>query len=73
MDRRKRHTEIPLRYRADYASAEAFAEMAKIDYEKKTGIAVFPQAVQNTDGTVTVTLNDASGKTLDTYKPCTCC
>ena len=61
------HTEIMTKYKADYASAEAFSNMAKIDYEKKTGIAVYPQAVRNTDGTVTVNLNDADGKALDTY------
>jgi LPXTG-motif cell wall-anchored protein len=66
-DSEELHTEIPSRYQADYASVEAFEDMAKIDYEKKTGIAVYPQAVRNTDGTVTITLSDASGKTLETY------
>jgi LPXTG-motif cell wall-anchored protein len=41
--------------------------MAKIDYEKKHGVAVTPEAVQNADGGVTITLRDASGNVLDTY------
>ena len=41
--------------------------MAKIDYEKKHGVSVTQEAVQNTDGSVTVTLKDASGAVLNTY------
>lgn len=66
-DSANRHTEIPSRYKPEFASEEAFANMAMIDYEKKTGIAVYPQAVRNADGTVTVTLNNAAGQMLDTY------
>ena len=51
----------------DFATLEELADMAKIDYEKKHGVAVTPEAVQNTDGSVTVTLKDASGAVLDTY------
>jgi hypothetical protein len=51
----------------DFATLEEFAHMAKIDYEKKQGIAVTPEAVQNADGSVTVTLKDANGTVLDTY------
>ena len=40
--------------------------MAKIDYEKKNGIAVYPETVIQ-DGIVTVTLKDADGILLDTY------
>ena len=55
-------TDVP-----DYATLEGFAKMAKIDYEKKYGIAVTPEAVLNADNIVTITLKDASGAVLDTY------
>ncbi len=51
----------------DYATLEGFANMAKIDYEKKHGVAVTAEAVQNEDSSVTITLTDASGKILNTY------
>ena len=64
-----KHTAIPLRYRADYASTEVFAQMAKTDYElKHPGTAVSAEAVRSTDGTVTVTLrNEATGASADVY------
>ena len=52
---------------SDFASPDDLANMAKIDYEKKHGVAVTPEAVRNTDGSVTITLRDASGNVLDTY------
>ena len=61
------HTEIPSRCKADYASVEGFAHMAQVDYEQKTGIAVYPQAVRQDDGTVIVKIKDAAGITLETY------
>ena len=51
----------------DFATLDEFAHMAKIDYEKKHGNAVTPDAVQNADGSVTVTLRDANGTVLNTY------
>ncbi len=60
-------TAIPSVYRPDYADEEQFAKMSEKDYKQKTGIAAEAEAVRNTDGTVTVKLNDKNGKTLDTY------
>ncbi len=65
-DGRVQRTELAPKYQPDYASPERFAEMAKIDYEKKNGIAVYPETVIQ-DGIVTVTLKDADGILLDTY------
>ncbi|MCR4647117.1 MAG: metallophosphoesterase [Oscillospiraceae bacterium] len=61
------HTEITTKYRQDYASVEGFVHMAMVDYEQKTGIAVYPEAERQADGTVIVTIKDAAGSTLDTY------
>ena len=51
----------------DFADAEEFAKMSKIDYEKKHGTAVTAETVKNDDGTVTVTLKNADGEVVDTY------
>lgn len=48
-------------------STEQLLEWAKIDCEKKTGIAVYPEAEELADGSVRVTLKDADGKVVDTY------
>ena len=59
--------EIETKYQQDYASLERFAEMAKIDYEKKKGIAVYPEVSAEND-IVTILLKDADGNLLETYK-----
>ena len=51
----------------DFGTPDELANMSKIDYEKKYGIAVTPETVVNEDGTVTVTLTDKDGKVADTY------
>ena len=65
-DGRVLRTELAAKYKPDYASPERFAEMSKIDYEKKNGFAVYPEtSIQN--GIVTVALKDADGSLLNTY------
>ena len=51
----------------DYASVERFAEMSRKDYQKKNGGTVTANAVRNDDDTVTVTIKDKNGNTVDTY------
>ncbi len=52
-----------------FAPVEELGAMAKIDYEKKNGVACYAaESVLNEAGTeVTVKLTDADGKLLDTY------
>ncbi|MBR4627253.1 MAG: hypothetical protein IKO47_06080 [Ruminococcus sp.] len=51
----------------DFATPAEFAEMAKTDYEQKTGTSAIAGAVRNTDGTVTVSLTDEESNVLDIY------
>ncbi len=47
---------------------DEFSKMSVIDYESKTGDkAASADVAHNADGTVSVVLKDAAGKTLDTY------
>lgn len=65
-DSRVQRSEIAPLYQQYYATPERFGEMAVIDYERKNGIAVYPETVVK-DGTATVTLKDADGKVADIY------
>ena len=63
LDRVIRKEEITVVY-----SDEDFSKMSIIDYESKTGgSAAAADVTHNADGTVSVVLKDAAGKTLDTY------
>ena len=50
-----------------YAPIKRFAEMSRKDYQKKNGGTVTANAVRNDDDTVTVTIKDKNGNTVDTY------
>ena len=66
-DSAESRTELPVKEKPDYATAEQFEDMAQRDYRQKTGVKTHAEAVRNADGIVTVTLRDRNGKTVDTY------
>ena len=46
---------------------ETFLQWVKADYEKKTGVAVYPEYTSISDETYEIAVKDKDGKLLDTY------
>jgi LPXTG-motif cell wall-anchored protein len=49
------------------ASNEELLNWAKVDYEKKSGVAVYPEYVSQSDDAYVIAVKDKDGNVLDTY------